>query len=334
MSLPTVDVVIPALDEEQHIDRCLEAVTAQDYPREQLRVLVVDAGSSDRTVELARARASVDPRIEVIDGKGRLTTPRALNVGLERARGELFARVDAHGWPLPGYIRRAVSVLADEGVDVACVGGRADPVSETRFGRGLALAWTSPFGVGGSVYARDGVREEVATVPWGTYRRAAVEEVGGFDPAMVHGEDEELNWRLRLAGRRVVLDTSIRFAYVNRGSWHGAFRQYRDWGAARVRVVAKHPDFLRPHHLAPASMVLAGVAAAGLAPFSRSARRALAGGSLAYAAATAVAATAAARDEPALMLDVAAAYAALHLGYGAGMLAELGRTALPHGGTL
>jgi succinoglycan biosynthesis protein ExoA len=290
-----------------------------------LRILVVDAGSTDGTLRRIRARASEDARIVPIEAGTRLTTPQALNLALEHAEGELFARVDAHGWPLPGYLRRAVSVLLDEGPDVACVGGRAEPVSETRFGRALGLAWRSRFGVGGSVYAHQGEREDVTTVPWGLYRRDALADVGGFDPSMVHGEDEELNWRLRAAGKRVVLDGGVRFAYVNRGSWPGAFRQYRDYGAARVRVLRKHPDFLRPHHLAPAALIAAGAAVVALAPFSGAARRALVAGGSAYAlaaAAAAAAATQAADGERELVPDVMAAYAALHLGYGAGMLGE------------
>jgi hypothetical protein len=114
----------------------------------------------------------------------------------------------------------------------------------------------------------------------------------------------------------------MRFAYVNRGSWPGAFRQYRDYGAARVRVLRKHPDFLRPHHLAPAALVAAGAAAAALAPFSGAARRALMAGGSAYALAAGAAALQAADGERELVPDVMAAYAALHLGYGAGMLGE------------
>ena len=322
VSLPTVDVAIPALDEELHIGRCLDAVASQDYPADRLRILVVDAGSRDATLEVVRARAATDARIVAIESPERLTTPQALNLALEHSKAELFARVDAHGWPLPGYLRRAVSVLLDEGPDVACVGGRAEPVAETRFGRALSLAWRSRFGVGGSVYAHEGGREDATTVPWGMYRRAALDEVGGFDPAMVHGEDEELNWRLREAGGRVVIDGGIRFAYVIRASWAGAFRQYRNYGAARVRVLRKHRGFLRAHHMAPAAMVVAGTATAAMAPFSGAARRALVVEAASYAAAAALAARNVAREDPALIPDVMAAYAALHLGYGVGMLGE------------
>jgi hypothetical protein len=87
-------------------------------------------------------------------------------------------------------------------------------------------------------------------------------------------------------------------------------------------VVRKHPDFLRMYHLAPAAMVLAGAATLALAPFSGTGRRAGLLGGGAYALTALASAAREARDEPQLIGDVAAAYPALHVGYGVGMLEE------------
>ena len=95
------------------------------------------------------------------------------------------------------------------------------------------------------------MRADVDTIQAGVYRRAPLEEVGGFRTDMLVGEDEELNWRLKKAGYRLVLDTSVRFVYTTRSSWAAVFRQHRNYGQSRVRVLAAHPDFLRPYHLAP-----------------------------------------------------------------------------------
>ena len=95
---------------------------------------------------------------------------------------------------------------------------------------------------------------------------------------MLVGEDEELNWRLKKAGYRLVLDTSVRFVYTTRSSWTAVFRQHRNYGQSRVRVLAAHPDFLRPYHLAPPGLVAALARGSALAaPFSRRARRGLLG---------------------------------------------------------
>ena len=143
---------------------------------------------------------------------------------------------------------------------MCCVGAQPEQVGETPFGEAVALARGSSFGVGASVYADERTRADVDTIQAGVYRRAPLEEVGGFRTDMLVGEDEELNWRLKKAGYRLVLDTSVRFVYTTRSSWRAVFRQHRNYGQSRVRVLAAHPDFLRPYHLAPPGMVAAGAA--------------------------------------------------------------------------
>jgi succinoglycan biosynthesis protein ExoA len=319
-TMPRIDVVIPAYNEEASIGRCLDATLGQSYPPERVRVLLVDAGCSDRTLEIARGRE--DPRLVIVaNGGRRLTTPEALNAGIERSDAELLARVDAHGWPEPDFLERAEATLSAGGIDVACVGGRPLPADDSRFARAFTLARGSRFGVGGSVYAAPDRLMETDTVPWGMYRREALVEVGGFDPRMQHGEDEELNWRIRRSGRRILHDPLIRFRYAPRSSLGGVFRQYRDYGRARVRVVSEHPGFLHARHLAPAAMVTGTGALATAAPFSRSARTGLAAVLGIYASTAALCALEAARrDDITLAPLVAACFPALHAGYGVGSL--------------
>ena len=323
--MPRVDVVIPAYNEEASIGRCLDATLSQSYPPARMRVLVVDAGCTDATLDIARERMNADPRLVIVaNGGRRLSTPEALNKGIERSDAEVVARVDAHGWPEPDFLLRAAETLVEGGSDVACVGGRPLAGGGSRLGRAFTLARGSRFGVGGSVYAAADRLSEADTVPWGMYRRAALVAAGGFDPRMNHGEDEELNWRIRRAGNRILFDPRVRFRYVPRSTLTGIFRQYLNYGRARARVVRAHPDFLRARHLAPAAMVAGGAALAVSAPFSRAARRGLAAGSALYALGAVAAAVGSARGEDrSLAALVAACFPALHFGYGLGMLAGL-----------
>jgi cellulose synthase/poly-beta-1,6-N-acetylglucosamine synthase-like glycosyltransferase len=318
--LPAVDVVVPAFNEEGHVDRCLDAILAQDYPADRFHVWVVDAGSTDGTARVVRERAARDGRLALVNGRARLNAAQACNLGIEQGRSPLVARVDAHTYLYPDYLRRAAELLAQEGPTVCCVGAQPEQVGETPFGEAVALARGSGFGVGASVYADDRVRADVDTIQAGVYRRAPLEEVGGFRTDMLVGEDEELNWRLRKAGYRLVLDTSVRFVYTTRSSWGAVFRQHRNYGQSRVRVLSAHPDFLRPYHLAPPALVLALGGLAAAAPLSARARRGLAALGLAYGAGATAAAVAAARDRPALIPRLVACFPALHLGYGAGMI--------------
>jgi cellulose synthase/poly-beta-1,6-N-acetylglucosamine synthase-like glycosyltransferase len=318
--LPTVDVVVPAFNEEGHVDRCLDAIFAQDYPADRYRVWVVDAGSTDETARVVRERAAADGRLALVNGSGRLNAAQACNLGIEQGRSELVARVDAHTYLYPDYLRRAAELLAEEGPKVCCVGAQPEQVGETPFGEAVALARGSSFGVGNSVYADERVRAEVDTIQAGVYRRAPLEEVGGFRTDMLVGEDEELNWRLKKAGYRLILDTSVRFVYTTRSSWGAVFRQHRNYGQSRVRVLAAHPDFLRVYHLAPPGLVamLGGLALAS--PVSSKARRGLLALVLAYATGATAASVSASRSRPELIPRLAACFPALHLGYGVGMI--------------
>lgn len=321
---PDIDVVVPAFDEEAHIDACLDRILAQRYPPERVRVWVFDAGSTDATA--ARVRARDEPRLTLLEAGRRLNAAEAMNAGIARGSAPLVARVDAHTRLEPDYLRRAADAFAAAGDDVACVGGQPEQVGETRFGRAVAVARASRFGVGGSVYADARTRAFVDTVQAGVYRRAALQAAGGFATTMLVGEDEELNWRLRQAGHRILLDASLRFEYAPRSTWVGLYRQHRNYGRSRARVLAAHPDFLRPRHLAPSALVCGLAALAGLSGRSAAARRALLALAGAYAAAAG--AEAGRRGEAALAPFVAAAFAALHLGYGVGLLVGLREVAM------
>jgi cellulose synthase/poly-beta-1,6-N-acetylglucosamine synthase-like glycosyltransferase len=315
-----VDIVISALNEEDDVGDAIDAALAQTAP---VRTLVfVDGGSRDRTVEVVRERAARDPRIRVIADGERRTLPAALNLALAHCDAPFVAKVDARTFVAPDFLERALAIFDEPGCDdIGCAGGQPEQYGRTAFGEAVAAARTSPFGVGASGYADRRSRAEVDTVQCGVYRRRALDEVGFFDEALQFGEDEELNWRLRCGGWRIVRDAGIRFRYVTRSSWSGAFRQYRNYGRARVAVAAKHPGFLRPHHLAP-SVALAGAALlAAASPFSRVARVAGAGLATLYGAGALIAALRAPHEAP--KAHTVAAFGALHAGYGIGVAEAL-----------
>ena len=112
---PRVTLIIPAHDEELVIERKVANARALDYPAELLEVLVVSDGSSDRTVELARA-AGADQVLELPRG-GKVA---ALNAAVKQATGEVLAFSDANSYWRPEALRRLVDRFADERVGYAC----------------------------------------------------------------------------------------------------------------------------------------------------------------------------------------------------------------------
>ena len=88
---PPVSVVMPILNEEQHLAEAVGRVLDQDYPGE-LEVVVALAPSKDRTQQIADELAASDPRVVIVPnptGK----TPAGLNVGIAKARYDVWS-----GW--------------------------------------------------------------------------------------------------------------------------------------------------------------------------------------------------------------------------------------------
>ena len=113
--LPAVSLIVPAYDEEEVIAAKVANALALDYPRECLQVIVASDGSSDATIERARA-AGADLVLD-LPAAGKVA---ALNAGAEQATGELLAFSDANSIWAPDALRRLVKPFADPAVGYVC----------------------------------------------------------------------------------------------------------------------------------------------------------------------------------------------------------------------
>jgi len=261
---PFVSIIMPVRNEAAYIQRSLGAVLAQDYPAEQMEVLVVDGMSSDGTRELVLRMAGEQesPAVYLLDNPAHIV-PTALNIGLQHARGDIIIRVDGHCEIAPDYVRRCVETLTETGADN--VGGVWDTIGETPVARTISVAQSSPFGIGNVAYRTQ--RQSpgfVDTVPFGAYRRRVFDRIGGFDERLVRHQDYELNTRLRQSGGRIYYTPSIRARYYSRSSFRALARQYWQYGFWKAFVTLENPGALAGRHLAPIG--LAGAAIGGALP--------------------------------------------------------------------
>lgn len=104
---PLVTVGIPFFDEEEHLPFAIRSVLAQTWT--SLEVLLVDDGSRDHSVEIARSFR--DERVKVLSDGERRYLPARLNQIVEHARGELIARMDADDVAHPDRLRRQIEAL-------------------------------------------------------------------------------------------------------------------------------------------------------------------------------------------------------------------------------
>jgi succinoglycan biosynthesis protein ExoA len=316
---PFVSVIMPVRNEANFLAKSLGSVLAQDYPHSRMEVLVTDGMSGDGTrAEIDRLAGTTDIPVIALDNPGRIA-PTGLNVGLSRARGDVIVRIDGHTIVEADYVRQCVLALRRTGADN--VGGRMNAVGETPFARSVALATSSPFGVGGARFHYSGREEWVDTVYMGCWPRTVFDRWGLFDEEMVRNQDDEFNYRLREGGGTVLLSPEIRSRYYNRATPRALWRQYFQYGFWKVRVLQKHPKQMQARQFAPPAFVLATGTGAAVSVFVPSARVLLAAAASSYLAGALFSAfRVSPRGDRRLVPRIALVFPILHFAYGSGFL--------------
>ncbi len=311
---PLVSVVIPMRNEARHIVTCIDAVLAQDYPRDRFEIIVVDGDSDD---DSAAVLGSYGDALRVLRNPSRIV-PTAMNIGIGAARGEVIARIDAHTIVEPDYLRVGIETLRATGADN--VGGPMCAIGGGAWGSAIAQAMASRFGIGAYFHFATADRE-VDTVYMGMYPRPVFERIGLYDDELVRNQDDELNYRLRKAGGRVFLTTRMRSRYQNRQSVATLARQFFQYGWWKVRVLQKHSAQMNVRHFVPPLFVLSLIVTLVLAPWVAAARWLLLAIAGAYAFALCGCAGVSARGQGRGQFHrLVVAFATMHLAWGTGFV--------------
>jgi succinoglycan biosynthesis protein ExoA len=258
-------VVIPCLNEEQHIERVVTKLAAE-ADRVNLKIVFADGGSTDRTRAVVTRLADLNRRIMLMDNSKRIQSA-AVNDAVRRYDdgAQFLIRVDAHADYPDRYCEHLLKVQARTRADSVVVSMRTE--GHTCFQRAAAAAQNSILGNGGAAHRNDTGGRWVEHGHHALMTIEAFNAVGGYDETFSHNEDAELDARLTAEGFRIYLTGEAQIMYYPRGSATALFRQYFNIGYGRARNFLKHRKNMRFRHLA-----LAGVAPAVclllLAPFS------------------------------------------------------------------
>lgn len=267
-----VSVIVPALNEEKHISTVLTALLNQDWPGE-IEILVVEGRSDDKTVPIVEALAAtaIPTRTIRLLANIRRNIPSALNLGNKAASHDIIIRVDGHTYPPSDLVSQVVAQIKANG-PLAVVGGRCSiaPGGPGKFPLAIALAVSSPFGIGNSLYRTlsDAAPEPIAvdTVPFGAYHRAVWLKLGGYDENLLAAEDYDFNYRARRAGIAVWLLPQLNLTYIARSSLPELWRQYFRYGYWSGILCRKHRYIPALRKAAPAAFIGGVVIAAVINP--------------------------------------------------------------------
>jgi len=198
---PFVSIVIPAYNEEKGMKATMESALGIDYPRDRLEIIVVDDGSKDRTLEIAKRYSSRLVKVYHKKNGGKGT---ALNYGIKRSKGEFIITMDADSIVKPDAVKHQIAKFANP--KVMCVSpivaiyepkGILQRIQQVEYFLGIFLreAFTSVNAV------------HVTPGAFSAYRREFFEKHGYFE------EDnlvEDFEMALRIQSKDYIIENSMK----------------------------------------------------------------------------------------------------------------------------
>ena len=199
MTAPKVTVLMPVYNGERYVGEAIESILAQTFT--DFELLIVDDGSTDRTLSILREYARQDRRVVVLQNGSNLGLVPTLNRGLSATRGEYIARMDADDVSLPERLARQVAYM-DQHPEVGVLGTNIVYIdAEGRLlngGRPKARRPMSSTLIHWMLLWRCAIYHPTVMI-----RRSVLEQTGfTYDPNFRHAEDRDL-WT-RLAKRTTI----------------------------------------------------------------------------------------------------------------------------------
>lgn len=196
-----VSVVVPTYNRRALLRETLAALSRQDY--REYEVIVVDDGSVDGTREVVQREFPEAHYVRLDRNRG---CAAARNAGVQAARGEIVAFTDDDCVPPPDWLSR----LAEGHVnhpEVVGVGGYMEPTEpmlrSNAFARYEAYLTHVVYGAGHDEYV-GGYECPAGGTNNISYKKAVLEQFGGFDESFPAGADPELKWRICGSGHRLL----------------------------------------------------------------------------------------------------------------------------------
>jgi cellulose synthase/poly-beta-1,6-N-acetylglucosamine synthase-like glycosyltransferase len=236
--LPFVSVVVPALNCADEVDGFVASMRTQSYPQDRFEIIVADNGSSDCTVARLKANAI---RYVVRPERGR---SRALNAGLQVARGEIICTTDMSCRAEPDWIRAIVECFEDP--LVGCVAGEIHLVPTHS---NLAMRFQRRSNYMSPMHAAS--RTTLPFLPFAdganaSFRRAVFEAIGPFDETFIKAADVEICYRMLVVTQyRLAFCRKAAVAETGEPTLGALLKQRFRMGVGSNLLEARFPDFYR-----------------------------------------------------------------------------------------
>lgn len=192
-----VTIVVPAWNAESTIEEAVQSLLRQDYTAGRVQIIVVDNGSTDKTLEILKSF----PDVQIVH-EAKAGSYAARNAGIKQAKGELIAFTDSDCVADDKWISNAVDRLKRDPT-IGIVAGRVELIPSPKGSRLVYLIESEL-----SFRQKETVLQgRCATANWVSALKL-IQDAGGFDDRLKSGGDWLLSGKLSSAGHSVVYEES------------------------------------------------------------------------------------------------------------------------------
>ena len=318
-----VAIVIPTLNEERFISRCLNSIIKQTFEFEKMDVMIIDGGSNDNTKDIVAEYQKSHQNIRFIENKKKIQSV-AFNIGFKKSTAPYIIRLDAHAEYDSKYISLCIENLKQD-EKRGNVGGRCNilPFNQSLWAQTNAILNHSRFGIGGAAFRVSNEAHNTDSVPFGAFPRKIIEEIGGMREDLPRGEDNEYNSRIRKAGYKIFFDPNIISSYFARPTLGASCKQMYANGNSIGYLYYIDREAIGIRHLVPLLFVVSGLFSIIISVLWSPFCYVFCGGLALYIIADAIASIMGAKDNVKCTLPLFILFFCVHVSYGMGTIAGL-----------
>lgn len=318
-----VAIIIPTLNEERFISRCLNSIIKQTYEFEKMDVMIIDGGSNDKTKDIVAKYQKSHQNIRFIENKKKIQSV-AFNIGIKNSTAPYIIRLDAHAEYDSEYIYLCIKNLKDD-KKRGNVGGRWNilPFNQSVWAQTNAILNHSRFGIGGAAFRVSNEAHNTDTVPFGAFPRKVIDQIGGMREDLPRGEDNEYNSRIRKAGYKIFFDPNIISSYFARPTLGASCKQMYANGNSIGYLYYIDREAIGIRHLIPLLFVVSGLFSIIISVLWSPFCYVFCGGLALYLIADAMASIMGAKDNVKCTLPLFILFFCVHVSYGMGTIAGL-----------
>lgn len=186
---PLVSVIMPAYNAERYLNEAVESILCQTF--RDFELIVIDDCSTDGSLAILKSFAARDERVSLLENAQNLGVTPTLNHGIQAARGEYIARMDADDISLPDRLEKQVTFL-QANPEIGLISGREVAIdSAGRELEGDFNVTVEPGCIHWLLHFTNPI-----THPAVMGRKALYEQAGGYDPEILYAEDYDLWQRM------------------------------------------------------------------------------------------------------------------------------------------